>query len=68
MSGGAGKGKRTRDGLGERVEEAQGHRPRLQQQLREYRERRRRYDAQRGATPAADGYRLRRGVRRDYTV
>jgi hypothetical protein len=52
--------------LVERVEDAQRERPKLQEQLRNYRERRRRYDEQRGVAPAADGYRLRRGVRRDY--
>jgi hypothetical protein len=68
MSGGADKGKHRHDQLNERVEDAQRERPRLQEQLRDYRERRRRYEAQRGTTPAADGYRLRRGVRRDYSV
>jgi hypothetical protein len=52
--------------LAERVEDAQRERPKLQEQLRDYRERRRRYDEQRGVSPAADGYRLRRGVGRDY--
>lgn len=58
--------KKTDDKLSERVADARGERPKLQEQLRDYRERRRRYNEQRGATPAIDGYRLRRGVRRDY--
>jgi len=56
----------TRDELAKRIADARRDHPQLQQQLREYRQRRRRYDEQRGVTPAADGYRLRRGVRRDY--
>jgi hypothetical protein len=58
--------KKPDDKLSERVEDARRERPKLQEQLRDYRERRRRYDEQRGATPATDRYRLRRGVRRDY--
>ena len=54
------------DKLGERVEQAQGEHPRLREQLRDYRERRRRYEAQRGQPTASDRYKLRRGVRRDY--
>jgi hypothetical protein len=54
------------DELSERVQNARRGHLKLQEQLRAYRERRRRYDEQRGKAPATDGYRLRRGVRRDY--
>jgi hypothetical protein len=58
--------KTTEDELSERLEDAGRERPKLQEQLRDYRERRQRYDEQRGATPATDGYRLHRGVGRAY--
>ena len=54
------------DNLSERLEDARREQPRLEEQLRDYRERRRRYNEQRGTAPAADGYRLRHGVGRAY--
>ncbi|HWA82809.1 MAG TPA: hypothetical protein VG820_05225 [Fimbriimonadaceae bacterium] len=62
------RGEKVERQLKELVDATRDERQGLREQLSSYREKRRRYDAQRGATGSAAGYRLHRSLRGAYRV